>query len=1409
MISPTPHIGFALNTKDRVQLTAQILPGLDCGGFDLIWCDGSTTEQGRSFPSARFFRRTGLKEIRWDVTGGPDAAIQFSLRRLLALGYDYVGLIENDVLLKPGWLPALLAAWRRAQAEGFEVGAGTVHSLVSRVLARGSNYVVPWNVGAGMVLFSREAAQAVLDDYQTTNAQRIQSFFQSATGVDLAPVWELFKGQPERELGAGWHFALSAFKHGLISVGTIPHYAASVDMDMEEVGRTRYVHSAAEPLPAHCLSAEQLKAALHQLFAPPVHNFMPELPDWSEAESAGYFSPPWQFNETRAAATVTIPTALASPATTTIPNMSLALASAMPAQPARPKLTANFATILETATSRATLERLYRVYSTMEPSAAQPPDGYRDAEALSRAGYCSAKQVLAAVFELAAPKNYLEIGTRRGHSLCLAACSATQPFDVYSFDLWIPNYGGEANPGPDLIRRELAKFGFAGQFNVSLGDSRKTVPEFFANPAHPQLFDVIYVDGDHSDEGARIDLENTVAHLAPGGFLLFDDITHPKHLTLLNVWKEFVARHPELEDLVETRYEYGWALARRRAGRLSVAAQLASTSPFASRTTTGTFQLTAIQNNSIARPQSTALTTVVSAHSQVAPSAATRCRHIVISGTNFWNPGDDFVRDGIIRILRESFPGELLNFLFYNFNADFFPQSKFSGIADFVSDGDLEKYRDDIDAIVIAGLPVGDEMKDLYYWITANGLEDKVHLLGAGYESKYVAEHISQEPEATIFRKARLVTGRTAKAPEFLKTEKIAYHHINCPAMLSVPAVKQIPAGKQIERIGFSIQLPHGDGVPNHTCAVEMYDLSVQVLRELSRQYPVEVVAHHKSEYFHFVNLLRDDGIPVVFSSFYRDLFAVYPRYDLMITTRLHASLFANGHGIPGIIINDTDRHTHTLEGFLHSSWVNNQAGFEQAFARWQAADLAAVARELEKFKSQLLSRYLEVVRPVLAGAKKSAAKSPRRASPNSATLVRRVEYGNGVHLQEGSTRWVANRGEILLPSQHFSEPVNLTFELSAGDLWCYGKKNFQTVIRLDGLPVKQVCFTQDGQRFEVKIPLEPKPHGQVLTIESDASFVPAQIDDNSRDQRGLAVKLAKLTLEKLAQPAPATAVLHGVVEASGRVQNSVPPAVAHRPEFLWSPTRNELITTKFMRNRVLFSTLADRLLPELRKQKGGPLKILFWACSIGCEPYTMKFLLGPASMDEIVGVDCDAEAVRQANQAVYHPGNWTLFFDEQKSLLTPEEVSRLFERLSSAEDEFRVTKPYRENLSFQMVDLFSTAPVVPFKGFDVVVCNNLLLHMKSNSASLAWDCLYRYLNDDGLLVVGGCNPSVKLESAKRLSLQPCTEALSEISKHWSGVSGAWNFNPRPAWAYPAPDENNPDYPFLAGEIFRKIKPAR
>lgn len=363
--------------------------------------------------------------------------------------------------------------------------------------------------------------------------------------------------------------------------------------------------------------------------------------------------------------------------------------------------------------------------------------------------------------------------------------------------------------------------------------------------------------------------------------------------------------------------------------------------------------------------------------------------NIIISGTNFWNPGDDFVRDGIIRVLRESFPDAPLNFLFYNFNPDFFPNVGLFGKSNFLSNGDLEKFRGSVDAVVICGVSAGHELKDLYRWILANRLERKVFLISGHYESGYCAEHISQEPEASIFRNARLAIGRTNRKPDFIQSAGIHYLRLNCPAILSVPEVKTIVPGQRIRRIGFSIQLPPScGGLINQSCSEQMYALALEVLRDLSRTYNVEVVAHHKTEYFHFLNLLHEERIPVIFSSFYQHLSQTYRHYDLVITTRLHASLLANGHGIPGIIINNTERHIHALEGFPHSPCVSNRDDFEKAFARWTEADLSLIAKESADFKSKLLMQYVQVIRPLIVKNDSTPDKNSR-----SSDNVRRILF--------------------------------------------------------------------------------------------------------------------------------------------------------------------------------------------------------------------------------------------------------------------------------------------------------------------------------------------------------------------------------------------------------------------------------
>ena len=240
-----PKVGFVFSTKDRPEFSRRSLASIDsCGGFDLIWVDGSDTPEGKALPSSVKLHNCRLVEVHSNVKGGPDNAIRFGLKRLLSLGYEYCGLIENDIVLEPGWFQRLMELFSMASDDGFVVGAATVRNLSSRVLFYGPNYTINWVTGAGMVLFSRRAAKIVLATYGRMTARRIANFYKKKFGKDLSDVWELWIDKDDWLHGCDWAYSLQLYAHGMISVGSIPSMARNIDMDVEEILRTSYVSAA-------------------------------------------------------------------------------------------------------------------------------------------------------------------------------------------------------------------------------------------------------------------------------------------------------------------------------------------------------------------------------------------------------------------------------------------------------------------------------------------------------------------------------------------------------------------------------------------------------------------------------------------------------------------------------------------------------------------------------------------------------------------------------------------------------------------------------------------------------------------------------------------------------------------------------------------------------------------------------------------------------------------------------------------------------------------------------------------------------------------------------------------------------------------------------------------------------------
>jgi predicted O-methyltransferase YrrM len=156
--------------------------------------------------------------------------------------------------------------------------------------------------------------------------------------------------------------------------------------------------------------------------------------------------------------------------------------------------------------------------------------------------YLDIVDVLAAAATLIQPTSYLEIGVRRGRSFATVG-AASPKCALFAFDMWMKDYAGMENPGPDFVAGELRKVGHASSVKFTDGDSHVTLPKFFAE--NPELkLSLVTVDGDHSDEGALQDLRDVLPRLDVGGIVVFDDIAHPAHPNLRAVWRQAINEAP-------------------------------------------------------------------------------------------------------------------------------------------------------------------------------------------------------------------------------------------------------------------------------------------------------------------------------------------------------------------------------------------------------------------------------------------------------------------------------------------------------------------------------------------------------------------------------------------------------------------------------------------------------------------------------------------------------------------------------------------------------------------------------------------------------------------------------------------------------------------------------------------------
>ncbi|CAN5524875.1 hypothetical protein BH09PLA1_BH09PLA1_23160 [soil metagenome] len=196
------------------------------------------------------------------------------------------------------------------------------------------------------------------------------------------------------------------------------------------------------------------------------------------------------------------------------------------------------------------LGRISRFKQTMS-------DGAAHADLLDNA------TVAHAAAELIKPRRALEIGVHRGFTSC-AIAAAARDVELHMMDSWRPIYSERPNPGPVLVRQQLLAAKHRGRPIFHQGNSHELLPRLFATD--PDLrFDIIVVDGDHTEHGADQDLRDTFPRVARGGVLIFDDLMHPAHRYLLNVWRRWadqLAEEFSFAEYLDDGLGVGWAVRR-------------------------------------------------------------------------------------------------------------------------------------------------------------------------------------------------------------------------------------------------------------------------------------------------------------------------------------------------------------------------------------------------------------------------------------------------------------------------------------------------------------------------------------------------------------------------------------------------------------------------------------------------------------------------------------------------------------------------------------------------------------------------------------------------------------------------------------------------------------------------------
>lgn len=192
---------------------------------------------------------------------------------------------------------------------------------------------------------------------------------------------------------------------------------------------------------------------------------------------------------------------------------------------------------------------------------------------------------------------------------------------------------------------------------------------------------------------------------------------------------------------------------------------------------------------------------------------------------------------------------------------------------------------------------------------------------------------------------------------------------------------------------------------------------------------------------------------------------------------------------------------------------------------------------------------------------------------------------------------------------------------------------------------------------------------------------------------------------------------------------------------------------TYFFREEHQLRCMTTDLLGEILQSKrpNEPIRIWSVPCSTGEEPYSIGIWLMenfPAVDDyqiEIVGSDIDTRVLSSAKEGIY---------GARSVMKLPRElIAKYFEALPG--DTYRIDAGLRDSIQFTTVNLVDPRDMTGYRGFDIVLCRNVLIYFDDASRRVAAENLFDCLRPGGFICLGHSETMSRISSLFRVRRFP------------------------------------------------------